>query len=116
MVGLLVKWVVTTISLLIISKLPVVGVEIDGLGKAVWSALVIGILNALAWPLIALLNLAWWWLNAIPLFILNVIIFGLAAALVQGFRLRNKFLSAVFGALALTILNTLINHFLPFTA
>ena len=52
--GLLVKLVVTTISLLIISKLPVVGVEIDSVGKAVWSAITIGILNALAWPVIAL--------------------------------------------------------------
>lgn len=112
--GLLVKLVVTTISLLIISKLPVVGVEIDGVGKAIWSAITIGILNALAWPVLALFKLGGW-LTLLPLFVVNVVIFGLAAALVSGFRLRNGILSAVFGALALTILNGLINHFLPFS-
>ena len=114
-IGLIVKWLVTSISLFIISKLPLVGVEIDSFGKAVWSAVVIGILNALAWPLIALFNLGGW-LTLLPLFVLNVIIFALAAALVQGFRLQNKILSAVFGAFLLTALNGLINHFLPFTA
>ena len=109
--GLLVKLVVTTISLLIISKLPVVGVEIDGVGKAVWSAIIIGILNALAWPVIALFKLGGW-LTFLPLFVVNVIIFGLAAALVQGFRLRNGIISALFGALALSLLNHGLNMLL----
>lgn len=113
MLGLLIKFVVTTISLLIISKLPVVGVDIDSPGKAAISAIVIGILNAVAYPLIALFKLGGW-LTAIPLFVLNVIIFGLAAALIPGFRLQNKLLSAIFGALLLTIFNSIINHFLPF--
>jgi putative membrane protein len=113
MLGLLIKFLVTTVSLLIISKLPVVGVDIDTPGKAAISALTIGVLNALAYPLIALFKLGGW-LTALPLFVLNVIIFGLAAALIPGFRLQNNLLSAIFGALLLTIFNSIINHFLPF--
>ena len=114
MLGLLVKFVVTVISLLIISKLPVVGVDIDSPGKAAISAIVIGVLNVLMWPFIKLFSFFPAFLAFLPVFILNVIIFGVAAALIPGFRLQNKLLSAIFGAALLTILNTLINHFLPF--
>lgn len=114
MLGLLVKFVVTVISLLIISKLPVVGVDIDTPAKAAISAIVIGILNALMWPFLKVLSFLPAFLSFLPVFILNVIIFGVAAALVPGFRLQNKLLSAIFGAALLTILNTVINHFLPF--
>lgn len=112
--GLIVTFIVTTISLLIISKLPVVGVDIDSPAKAAISAIVIGLLNALMWPLIKVLSFFPAFLSFLPVFILNVIIFGVAAALIPGFRLQNKLLSAIFGAALLTILNTLINHFLPF--
>ncbi|MEO0373765.1 MAG: phage holin family protein [Cyanobacteria bacterium P01_A01_bin.17] len=114
MIGLLVKFVVTVISLLIISKLPVVGVDIDSPGKAAISAIVIGILNVLMWPLIKLFSSLPLHLDFLPVFILNVIIFGLAAALVPGFRLQNKLLSAIFGAALLTLFNVLIQRFLPF--
>ena len=41
-------------------------------------------------------------------FVANVIIFGLAALLIQGFRLQNKFVSPIIGALALSIINSLV--------
>lgn len=113
-IGLLVKFAVTVISLLIISKLPVVGVDIDSPGKAAISAIVIGVLNVLMWPLIKVLHFLPLHLDFLPVFILNVIIFGLAAALVPGFRLQNKLLSAIFGAALLTLFNVLIQRFLPF--
>ncbi|MEP0753382.1 phage holin family protein [Trichocoleus sp. Lan] len=51
MVGILITWLVTTISFLIISRLPI-GVEIDTFGKAAISAAVFGILNALLKPIL----------------------------------------------------------------
>ena len=107
-VSLLIACLVTAISLLIISKLPT-GVEIDSFGKALVSAVVFGILNALLKPILDVL--------ALPLTILtlgvfavvvNAIIFGLAAALVTGFRLRWGFWSALIGAIALGFVNSLI--------
>lgn len=109
-IGVLITWAITAISLLIISKIPFVGVEIDGMGKAFGSAFVIGLLNALLWPLLALFKFGGI-LTALPLFILNVIIFGVAAALIQGFRLNNKIVSAILGAFLLTIINKLIRNF-----
>ncbi|MEW6495431.1 MAG: phage holin family protein [Cyanobacteriota bacterium] len=108
LVSLLIAWLVTSVSLFIISKLPT-GVEIDSFQKALWSAAVFGILNALLGPIFQIL--------ALPLTILtfglfavvvNAIIFGLAAWLVSGFRLRWGFWSALIGALALAIINSLI--------
>lgn len=119
MLGLILKLVVTSISLFIISQLPIIGVEIDGLGKVITSACVFGVLNALVGPVLWLLKLgpkATDFLIAGPIiFVVNIIIFALAAALVPGFRLKNKILDPILGSILLTVLNTAINHFLPFT-
>ncbi len=112
MVGLLITWLVTTISFLIISKLPI-GVEIDSFGKAAISAVGFGILNAILRPILGLLTFPFIILTfGLFLFVLNAIIFGLAAALVPGFRLHWGFWSALIGAFALSILNSLLFNLL----
>ncbi len=101
MIGLLVSWLVTTLSCLIISRLPI-GVEIDSFGKAAISAVVLGILNAILRPILGFFTFPLIFLTfGLFLFILNAIIFGLAAAIVLGFRLRYGILSALIGAIAL---------------
>jgi len=113
MTGLLIAWLVTTVSLVIISKLPL-GIEIDSLGKAIISAAVFGILNALLRPILTILTFPFLLLTfGLFAFILNAIIFGLAAFLVPGFRLRWGFWSALIGSLVLSFLNTLILRLLP---
>ncbi|AFY48593.1 putative membrane protein [Nostoc sp. PCC 7524] len=108
MLNLILTWLVTSISFLIISKLPL-GIEIDGFGKAAIAAAVFGLLNALLLPILTVL--------AFPLIILtlglfflvlNAIIFALAAYLVEGFRLRWGFWSALIGSLALAIINSIL--------
>ena len=106
-IGFVVTLVVTAIALFIISKLPL-GVEIDGINKALVSALVFGILNALAYPLKAILTAGPLELLFFPILILiNIVVFGLTAKLVEGFRLRSIW-SAVFGALLLGVLNSIL--------
>jgi putative membrane protein len=105
LISTLIVLVITAISLIIISKISFIGVEIDSLGKAIISAIVIGILNALAAPF----NFITFGLLS---FVINIIVFGLAAWLVPGFRLRNKIWSAVMGAIALSIINYLIFYIL----
>jgi putative membrane protein len=113
MTGLLITWLVTSVSLLIISKLPL-GIEIDSLGKAIISAAVFGILNALLRPILTILTFPFLLLTfGLFAFVLNAIIFGLAAFLVPGFRLRWGFWSALLGSLVLSFLNTLIFQLLP---
>lgn len=112
LVSLLIAWLVTSVSLFIISKLPT-GVEIDTFQKAVVSAAVFGILNALLRPILGFLALPITFLTfGLFAIVLNAIIFGLAAYLVTGFRLRWGFWSALIGAIALGIINSLIYRLL----
>ncbi|GBF82823.1 phage holin family protein [Aphanothece sacrum] len=105
---LLIAWLVTAISLLIIAQLPI-GVEIDNFGKALVAAIVFGILNAVIKPILVVLTIPLTILTlGLFLFVVNAIVFGLAAALVQGFRLRYGFWSAIFGSVFLSIVNSLL--------
>jgi putative membrane protein len=108
-IGLLLSVLVTSISLLIISKLPT-GVEIDNIQKAGISAIVFGLLNALVRPILRLFT---WPLGLIFSsfligFLLNMAIFALAAYLVEGFRLRWGFWSALIGSFALSLINSFL--------
>lgn len=113
MIPFLVILLVNAVSLLIISKLPT-GVEIDSIEKALISALVFGILNATLKPILSFLAAPITFLT-FGLFniVINAIIFGLAAMLITGFRLRWGFWSALIGSFALGFINSVIFHLLP---
>ncbi|MEB3337388.1 MAG: phage holin family protein [Leptolyngbyaceae bacterium] len=113
MTSLLITWLVTTVSFLIISRLPI-GVEIDSFGKAAISAAVFGILNALLRPILGFFTFPLILITfGLFLFVLNAIIFAIAAALVPGFSLRWGFWSALIGALALSVINSLLFSLVP---
>ena len=115
MIPFLVTLLVTAVSLLIISKLPT-GVEIDSVKKAIFSALIFGALNAFVRPILSFLSAPITFITfGFFTVIINAIIFGLAAALVTGFRLRWGFWSALIGSFALGVINSVIFHFLPFS-
>jgi putative membrane protein len=101
--------IVTAISLLIISYIPFLGVEVDSPGKALLSGVIFGLLNAFLRPILAFLGAPLTFLT-LGLFavIINAIIFGLTAKLVEGFRLRNGVLSAILGAIVLGIINSIL--------
>ena len=113
--GLLVTCLVTAVSLFIISKLPT-GVEIDNFPKALLSALVFGVLNTLVSPILTVLSLpiALIFSGFLITLVINMIVFSLAAALVEGFSLRWGFWSALIGSVALSIINSIILQVLPF--
>lgn len=108
MAGFLISIVVLAISLLIVSKLPF-GVEIEPSSKALAAGAIIGAFNGLY-------SLIPGWLRAIPAvlslglipLIGSIIVFSLAAWLVEGFRLRWGFGSALLGAVALAIVNFIL--------
>lgn len=108
MLDLLITWLVTAMSFLIISKLPI-GVEIDKFEKVFICATVFGVLNALLKPILTLLTLPFivstWGLF---FFILNTIIFCLAAYLVEGFRLKTGIWSAFLGSICLSLVNSVL--------
>lgn len=113
LITFLIYAVITAISLIIISKIPPLGVEVDNFGKALQGAVIFGVLNGIAQfifqflgsPLFVVLTLG---VSLLILFVVNVIVFGLSAKLVEGFRLRYGLWSAVLGAIALSIINGLI--------
>ncbi|MDJ0588369.1 MAG: phage holin family protein [Pleurocapsa sp. MO_226.B13] len=113
--AILISLIVTTISLLIISKLPT-GVEVDTVKKGFVAAIVFGILNAILHPILSFLALPITFLTfGLFSLVINGFIFGLAALLVSGFRLRWGIWSALIGAFALSIINSIIYQILPFS-
>jgi putative membrane protein len=109
-IGLIITLLVTAVSLFIIAQLSAfTGVEIDSFKKALWSAVVFGLLNALVRPVFAFFAFPLTFLTfGLFAFIINAVIFGLAAWLVTGFRLRWGFWSALIGSLALGVINSAI--------
>ncbi len=113
--AILISLIVTTISLLIISKLPT-GVEVDTVKKGFVAAIVFGILNAILHPILSFIALPITFLTfGLFSLVINGFIFGLAALLVSGFRLRWGIWSALIGAFALSIINSIIYQILPFS-
>ena len=112
-VSFLITALVTAVSLVIISKLPL-GVEVDNFNKAIWGGIVFGILNALVQPILNFFSIPVVFVLTLGLvwLVLNTFIFGLAAWLVEGFRLKWGLMSAFLGAFALTIVNSILNGIL----
>lgn len=113
----LITAVVVAISLLIISYIPFLGVEVDSPGKALISGVIFGLLNAFLGPVLQILAVPFNFITLgllafIVSFIINVIIFGLTAKLVEGFRLRNGIVSAILGALALAFIVSILRGLL----
>ncbi|MBD2440922.1 phage holin family protein [Nostoc sp. FACHB-110] len=109
MIGLIMTWLVTTVSFLIIARLPFLGIEIDSFSKAAISAIVFGILNAILLPVLTFFTFPFIILTlGLFFFVLNAIIFGLSALIVPGFRLRYGLWSALLGSITLAIINSVL--------
>lgn len=110
MVAFLIRWLVTTVAVLVAAHI-VPGVDYHGnyVALAV-TALVLGILNAFLRPLLLILTLP---LNILTLGILtlfiNAFLFWLAGRMVDGFTVERFFWSAVFGALIVSIVSFFLN-------
>ncbi len=113
----LLQWPIRALILLLVSRLPL-GVEMESFPIALISAVVIGLLGTLlVWPMKFILAPIWAITSLGGLitpvsflfnWLITVILFGLAAWLIQGFRLRNGLMSAVLGALVYSVLSTIV--------
>jgi putative membrane protein len=104
MTALLLHLAVTAALLLLVARF-VKGVEIEGFGTALLAALAFGIVNACVRPLMVLLTLPLTILSfGLFLFVVNALMFRLAAALVPGFSVRG-FGPALLGSVLLSLLN-----------
>ncbi|MBD2185521.1 phage holin family protein [Planktothrix sp. FACHB-1355] len=119
-VDILVTWLVTASSLLILTKLPL-GIEIDNPGIAYISAAVFGIINSLITffvltvPNFFTFGIYGFFAKVFTLglfsFLINAIALTLARRFVTGFRLEKGIISAVFVAIALSLVSSLITSF-----
>ncbi|NEP16948.1 MAG: phage holin family protein [Leptolyngbya sp. SIO4C1] len=104
LVPFLITWIVTIVSFIIIAKFRL-GVESASTEKSVMAGIVFGLLNAIvSLPIISGI----FWLFSLFGLLGNIILFGLAAWLVEGFRLRWGIIGAIIGAFALTIINSIL--------
>ena len=109
LIPFLITWLITTIALVIITFLPT-GVESDSFGKTAITALVFGVLNGIVGIVAGLPVLGGLvWLVTLGGLLLNLILFGLSAKLVEGFRLRWGIWSAVIGSFLLSILTSILS-------
>ena len=108
MTGLLLHWLISALSLMIVAYL-FPGIQLHGLGAALIAPIVIGLINAtiglilkiITFPL-TILTLGIFWL------VINALMLQLAAALVPGFYVAG-FLSAFFGGILLGIVSTILH-------
>lgn len=120
-VDILITWLVTASSLLILTKLPL-GIEIDNPGIAYLSAAVFGILNTiitfftLTVPSTLTFGLYGFLVKILTLglfsFVINVVALTIAARVVTGFRLEKGIVSAAFVSIALSVVTSLIYTFI----
>lgn len=108
---LLVHWLITAVALAGASRL-VSGIQVASLASLLASALVLGLINAVVRPILVVLTLP---ITIVTLglfyFVVNGLAFALAAALVPGFTV-SSFLSAVIGALAVSVFSWLLGWLL----
>ena len=106
---LLAIWLVTSISLLIISQIDFFGIEVKNFGTALVVALVLGVLNAVLRPILSFVSFPLIILTfGLFSFVINAVIFWLASGLVSGFKLRGGCLSALIGPVVLSLINALL--------
>ena len=111
------QWPIRAVLLLVVARLPL-GVEFDGFGDAFLAAVLIGMLGTiLIWPLKVVLGLPWaitslggliWPVTWLFDWGISIVLFGLTAWLMEGFRLRHGLRSAVLGAVVYSVLSAVV--------
>ena len=108
MPGILIRWLITTLAIMVIPHL-ISGVRVEGFGTALAAAAILGILNALVRPILIILTLP---LTVITLgvfiLVINALLFQLAGAVVSGFHI-DSFWSALLGSLIVSVVSWIMN-------
>ena len=113
MVGLLIRLLVTTVAVLLASYvLSPDYFAVPDVPTAVIFAVVLGLLNAIVRPILALLTLPLTVLTlGFFLLILNAVLFWLAAVFVPGVHVGGL-IGAFLGALITTVVSAIVSHFI----
>ena len=111
MLGLIVRTSIIILGLFFASSL-VPGVAITGFGNFLLAAILLGLVNAIVRPVAFLLTLPITIVTlGLFLLVLNAAMFGLVAALLDGFAVSG-FWAALFGALIVSITGTIASWYI----
>jgi putative membrane protein len=109
---LLLLWILNAVALLAVTWL-LPSIQVSGFGAALIAALVLGFINTLVRPVLALLTLPITVLTlGIFYLVLNGLLFWLASALLPGFHVEG-FWSAVFGAVLYGVITWALSSLIP---
>ncbi|MGC8604275.1 MAG: phage holin family protein [Desulfomonilaceae bacterium] len=105
MPGILIRWIIMTITVLVISKLHIVDITVDDTGSALVFAAILGVLNAFVRPVLIILTLPLT-IVTIGFFILviNALLFWFVAGLDVGVHVAH-FRSAFAGSLLISLVS-----------
>lgn len=110
MKGLLIRWLLLTISIILTSYL-LDGIVVTSFWAALFAAMVLGILNALFRPILIVITLP---INILTLglftFVINALLLKMVSGVVPGFYVHG-FWSAVFGSLIISLVSWLLSSF-----
>ena len=110
MKGLLVRWLLLTIAIILTSFLGV-GIHVRSFFSAFFAAMVLGVLNALFRPILIVITLP---INILTLglftFVINALLLLMVSGVVRGFYVFG-FWGAVFGSLVISLVSWLLSSF-----
>jgi putative membrane protein len=103
-----IRWINTTVAVLVAAHV-IRGIGYDGVGDLVVASLLLGVLNAIARPILLLLSLPLLLLTlGLFLLVINAGLLYLVGYLVDGFHVAG-FWAAFFGALVISIMSMILN-------
>jgi putative membrane protein len=110
-VRLLLSWVINAGTLVLLPYI-LPGIHVDGFASALWTALVLGLVNTVIRPVLVILTLPVT-LVTLGLFILvlNALLFWMVATWLEGFRV-DGFGPAFAGAIAYSVISALVSWLL----
>lgn len=110
--GFLIQWGITALSLWVASLL-FNGVRFASTASLIVSALLLGFVNAVLWPLLVVLTLPLTFLTlGFFLLVINALLLLLVAKLVSGFTISG-FWTAFFASLFISIFSLFLNSLMP---
>ncbi len=110
---ILAKWLLMTLAVLITAWLLGRGVELSGVGTAIVTALVLGLMNAIVRPVLVILTLPLTILTlGLFIFVLNALLVLLTSFLVPGFHVLG-FGWALLFSLVLSVVSFVLNRVIP---
>jgi len=111
MPGILMRWLILTAAIIVTAYL-LDGIQIDGFFSAIFSAALLGILNAFFRPILLVLTLP---INILSLglftFVINALLLLMASGVIPGLTVSG-FWTALFGSLLISLVSFILNTFI----